>query len=84
MLSEIYSFIFLETEKSKIRVLQPKVQAHVDALLHHIKVHLGIASRVSVPCNAEEIDTHDIRLGFCRRDGYINLRQEQEDRVRAA
>jgi len=47
MLSEIYSFIFLETEKSKIAVLQPKVQTHVDNLLHHIKAHIGFASRLS-------------------------------------
>ncbi|KAJ7765440.1 linoleate diol synthase [Mycena maculata] len=48
MLSEIYAFIFLETEKSKVMVLQPKVQDHVDALLHHIRAHLGVASRISV------------------------------------
>ncbi|KAJ7131370.1 linoleate diol synthase [Mycena epipterygia] len=41
MLSEIYSFIFLETEKSKIMVLQAKVQGHIENLLHHIKAHLG-------------------------------------------
>jgi linoleate 10R-lipoxygenase len=48
MLSEIYSFIFLETEKSKTMVLQAKVQAHVDGLLSHIKANLGVASRISV------------------------------------
>ncbi|KAJ7115970.1 linoleate diol synthase, partial [Mycena epipterygia] len=49
MLSEIYSFIFLETEKSKIMVLQAKVQGHVDNLLYHIKAHLGgFPSRVRV------------------------------------
>ncbi|KAJ6591567.1 linoleate diol synthase [Mycena vulgaris] len=45
MLSEIYSFIFLETEKSKIMVLQAKVKAHVDGLLNHIKANLGLPSR---------------------------------------
>ncbi|KAJ7898460.1 linoleate diol synthase [Mycena leptocephala] len=48
MLGEIYSFIFLHTEKSKVMVLQAKVQGHVDSLLHHIKVNLGFASRVSM------------------------------------
>ncbi|KAJ7155422.1 linoleate diol synthase [Mycena crocata] len=48
MLSEIYSFIFLENEKSKIMVLQTKVQAHIDGLLHHIKANLGLPSRISV------------------------------------
>ncbi|KAJ6548164.1 linoleate diol synthase [Mycena vulgaris] len=47
ILSEIYSFIFLDTEKSKIMVLQAKVQAHVDGLLHHIEANIG-PSRVSV------------------------------------
>jgi hypothetical protein len=46
MLSEIYSFIFLHTEKSKVMVLQAKVQGHVDSLLHHIKANLGFAPRV--------------------------------------
>ncbi|KAJ7698801.1 linoleate diol synthase [Mycena metata] len=48
MLSDIYSFIFLETEKSKTMVLRAKVQANVDNLLHHIKGNLGVASRISV------------------------------------
>ncbi|KAJ7890508.1 linoleate diol synthase [Mycena olivaceomarginata] len=48
MLSEIYSFIFLETEKSKVMTLRLKVQAHVDALLDHINAHLGFGSRISV------------------------------------
>ncbi|KAJ6581524.1 linoleate diol synthase [Mycena capillaripes] len=47
MLSDIYSFIFLETEKSKVMLLQAKVQAHVDSLLNHIKANLGL-SRISV------------------------------------
>ncbi|KAJ7442287.1 linoleate diol synthase [Mycena latifolia] len=37
MLCDIYAFIFLETEKAKIMVLQPKVQGHVDSLLNLIK-----------------------------------------------
>ncbi|KAF7370587.1 Heme peroxidase [Mycena sanguinolenta] len=48
MLSEIYSFIFLDIEKSKVMAMQTKVQAHVDSLLYHIKAHLGFASRLSV------------------------------------
>jgi hypothetical protein len=48
MLSDIYAFIFLETEKSKVMVLKKKVQAHVDALLSHIKANLGVANRVRV------------------------------------
>jgi cytochrome P450 len=48
MLSDIYSYIFLETEKSKLMVLQTKVQGHVDALLRHIKANLGLSSRISV------------------------------------
>jgi len=48
MLSEIYEFIFLETEKSKIMVLKTKIQGHVDSLLHHIKANLGLPARVSV------------------------------------
>jgi cytochrome P450 len=48
MLGEIYSFIFLDIEKSKVMALQTKVQAHVESLLHHIKAHLGLASRISV------------------------------------
>lgn len=46
MLSDIYSFIFLETEKSKFMLLQTKVQAHVESLLQHINANLGIISRV--------------------------------------
>ncbi|KAJ7281406.1 linoleate diol synthase [Mycena rebaudengoi] len=48
MLSDIYAFIFLETEKSKVMVLKKKVQAHVDALLSHIKANLGVANRTSM------------------------------------
>ncbi|KAF7356580.1 Heme peroxidase [Mycena venus] len=46
ILSEIYSFIFLETEKAKVMTLQAKVQAHVDGLLNHINANLGLVSRV--------------------------------------
>ncbi|KAJ7180686.1 linoleate diol synthase [Mycena filopes] len=48
MLSEIYTFIFLETEKSKTMLLKAQAQANVDSLLHHIKANLGLASRVSM------------------------------------
>ncbi|KAF7343731.1 Heme peroxidase [Mycena sanguinolenta] len=48
MLSEIYSFIFLDIEKSKVMAMQTKVQAHVDSLLRHIKSHLGLASEISM------------------------------------
>ncbi|KAF7308570.1 Heme peroxidase [Mycena chlorophos] len=36
MLSEIYEFVFLDTEKAKIKVVEPKVRQHVEKLLHHI------------------------------------------------
>ncbi|KAK6992254.1 heme peroxidase [Favolaschia claudopus] len=48
MLSEIYSYIFLENEKSKTMLMKTKVQAHVDSLLYHIKANLGLSSRISM------------------------------------
>ncbi|KAJ7247649.1 heme peroxidase [Mycena haematopus] len=48
MLSDIYSFVFLDVETSKVMALQTQVHAHVDSLLSHIKANLGVASRISV------------------------------------
>ncbi|KAJ7623211.1 linoleate diol synthase [Roridomyces roridus] len=48
ILSDIYSFIFLETEKSKVMLLQSKIKTQIDTLLHHIKMNLILPSRISV------------------------------------
>ncbi|ESK84894.1 heme peroxidase [Moniliophthora roreri MCA 2997] len=49
MLGDIYSFIFLDVETSRVRVLQAKVEAHVETLTDHIEtgLHLGL-KRLSV------------------------------------
>ncbi|KAF8074859.1 linoleate diol synthase [Lyophyllum atratum] len=41
ILGEIYSFIFLDIEASKVMVLGAKISTHVKTLLGHIKGHLG-------------------------------------------
>ncbi|KAF7294502.1 Heme peroxidase [Mycena kentingensis (nom. inval.)] len=43
MLADIYSFVFLDIEKSKIKVMEARVQTHVDKLLQHVGI-----SRLSV------------------------------------
>ncbi|CAK5283072.1 unnamed protein product [Mycena citricolor] len=48
MLSDIYSYIFLDGEKAKSMNLRTQVQGHIDGLLSHIKSHLGLSSRLSV------------------------------------
>ncbi|KAF5383694.1 hypothetical protein D9615_003624 [Tricholomella constricta] len=50
ILGDIYSFVFLDIEASKIMVLGAKVTTHVRALLGHIKNHLGqgITNRNSI------------------------------------
>lgn len=40
ILGDIYSFIFLDIEASKVMVLQAKVLEHINTLLGHIKSHL--------------------------------------------
>ncbi|KAG5638347.1 hypothetical protein H0H81_000480 [Sphagnurus paluster] len=41
ILGDIYSFVFLDIEASKVMVLGAKVTTHVKTLLGHIKAHLG-------------------------------------------
>ncbi|KAF5387086.1 hypothetical protein D9615_002103 [Tricholomella constricta] len=61
ILGDIYSFVFLDIEASKVMVLRVKVTIHVRALLGHIKNHLGqgimnrnsIASILSKPKKVE-------------------------------
>ncbi len=40
------SFIFLEIEASKVRVLQYKVERNIRELLRLIRIHLGVGNRV--------------------------------------
>ncbi|KAJ6515136.1 linoleate diol synthase [Mycena vitilis] len=62
MLSDIYSYIFLETEKSKAMLLQEKSKANVDSLLHHIKANLGLPSRTvtSIFAKNKKNEQHEI------------------------
>jgi len=48
MLSDIYTYIFVETDKANLMVLQAKVQVHVESLLNHISANLGLPSRISM------------------------------------
>ncbi|KXN87397.1 Psi-producing oxygenase A [Leucoagaricus sp. SymC.cos] len=48
ILSDIYSFIFLDVETSKIRELQYKVEADIRKLLGLIKTYLGVGNRLTV------------------------------------
>lgn len=50
ILGDIYSFVFLDIEASKVMVLGAKVTTHVKTLLGHIKAHLGqgLVSRNSI------------------------------------
>lgn len=47
-LSYLCSFIFLEVEPSKVRVLQYKVERNIRELLRLIKIHLGVGNRVGL------------------------------------
>ncbi|KAK7049205.1 hypothetical protein VNI00_005806 [Paramarasmius palmivorus] len=49
MLGDIYSFVFLDVEMSRVRVLQARVQAHVETLTDHIETGLRLGlKRLSV------------------------------------
>lgn len=48
ILSDIYSFIFLDIEPSKIRVTQYRVEKNIQTLLGHIKTYLGVSNRLSI------------------------------------
>jgi hypothetical protein len=48
ILSDIYSFIFLEVEPSKVRVLQYRVERNIRELLRLIKIHLGVGNRLTI------------------------------------
>jgi len=47
MLGDIYSFVFLDLDPSKLLVLEDTVKGHVEELLRHIKGHLS-AHRMSI------------------------------------
>jgi cytochrome P450 len=47
ILGEIYSFIFLDIEASKVMVLENKVKTHVKGLLELIRNHLTVGNRMS-------------------------------------
>ncbi|KAF9454341.1 linoleate diol synthase [Macrolepiota fuliginosa MF-IS2] len=48
ILSDIYSFIFVDIEASKVRVLQYKVEENIQELLRLIKMYLGVGNRLTV------------------------------------
>ncbi|EKM81762.1 hypothetical protein AGABI1DRAFT_90139 [Agaricus bisporus var. burnettii JB137-S8] len=48
ILSDIYSFIFIDIEPSKVRVLQYKVEKQIKDLLDLIEIHLGVGNRFTI------------------------------------
>ncbi|KAL9713581.1 hypothetical protein Ac2012v2_003192 [Leucoagaricus gongylophorus] len=49
ILTDIYSFIFLDIEASKIRATQYKVEKAIQDLLYLIKTRLGVSNRLTAP-----------------------------------
>ncbi|KAI0923759.1 hypothetical protein AcV5_009223 [Taiwanofungus camphoratus] len=66
VLGDIYSYLFLDVEASKVLKLQQQVKADIDQLLHHIKSAFGGASRLSLYGIVETIS--EIFLGHKKND----------------
>ncbi|KAF7309764.1 Heme peroxidase [Mycena indigotica] len=62
MLSDIYSFVFLDSEKAKIKVVEAQVQSHVEKLLHHIggTSRLSVVGSVATLFKNKKTEQHDI------------------------
>ncbi|THH32027.1 hypothetical protein EUX98_g2160 [Antrodiella citrinella] len=77
ILSDVYSYLFLDVAQSKLLNLQEKSKAHVDKLLHYIKDSSGVGLNLSVsgilsavsnifktPTNHDELVARFASLGY--------------------